>query len=208
LAALVGCNGDPYADVRYSDDVVKFRDDVDSNVELDDSLEDGLSGLTFTDAKGQRVDLSQYRGQKHVVLVVTRGYGAGICLYCATQTSRLVEHYDEFAKRDAEIVVVFPVENPDLETKLDAFVEKTYEKLGQRPQPTPFPLLLDVDLAAVDKLGIRQDLAKPATYILDKEGRVCFAYVGETLSDRPSLIVVLEELDRLQAAEKGSTSHP
>lgn len=205
---IAGCNSDPYADVRYSDATLKLKDDVRANVALDEGLEDSLAGLEFTDVQGNKVDLAQYRGKKNLVLVITRGYGAsgysgGICVYCASQTSRLIDHYDEFSKRSAEVLVVFPVENPDVQTTFDAIGRRTFQDLKRPPEPTPFPLLLDVDLMAVDKLGIRKDLAKPATYILDKEGRVSFAYVGETLSDRPSLVVMLEELDRLQSAEAG-----
>ena len=45
---------------------------------------------------------------------------------------------------------------------------------------------------AVELLGIRKDLSKPATYILDGEGRVRFAYVGNSLADRPSVKALLE----------------
>jgi peroxiredoxin len=61
----------------------------------------------------------------------------------------------------------------------------------------PFPVVLDVGLAATDRLGLREDLAKPATYILDKEGRTRFAYVGRSLADRPSVKSILEQLARI-----------
>ena len=61
----------------------------------------------------------------------------------------------------------------------------------------PFPVVLDIELKAVDQLGIRKDLSKPATYILDKQGQVRFAYVGESLADRPSVKALLEQLDAL-----------
>lgn len=206
---FAGCDSDPYAGVRYSDSPVKLKDDVAANVALDQGLEDSLAGLEFTAENGEKVDLAKYRGKKNVVLVVTRGYGAGgyganICMYCATQTSRLIDSYEEFAKRDAEVVVVYPIDGDDPLGKYAGIRRQTYQPLEREPEPTPFPLLLDIDLVAVDKLGIRKDLSKPATYILDKQGRVSFAYVGETLSDRPSLVVMLEELDRLQATEAGA----
>ena len=61
----------------------------------------------------------------------------------------------------------------------------------------PFPVLLDVALKGVDALGIRKDLSKPATYILDAQGRLQFAYVGNTLADRPSVQALLEQLDKI-----------
>jgi peroxiredoxin len=63
----------------------------------------------------------------------------------------------------------------------------------------PFRLLLDPDFKAVDQLSIRGELAKPSTYILDKQGQVRFAYVGASLSDRPSLKAMLAQLDQINA---------
>ena len=67
------------------------------------------------------------------------------------------------------------------------------------PVPPPFPLVLDVELHAVDQLGIRADLSKPATYILDKQGQVRFAYVGSTIADRPSVKSLLDQLTAINA---------
>jgi peroxiredoxin len=57
--------------------------------------------------------------------------------------------------------------------------------------------VLDVELKAVDQLGIRKDLSKPATYVIDKEGKLRYAYVGKTLADRPSVKAILAELDQI-----------
>ena len=59
---------------------------------------------------------------------------------------------------------------------------------------------LDVELKAINTLGIRGHLAKPSTYILDKKGQVRFAYVGKTTSDRPSIKAMLKELDGINKA--------
>ena len=99
----------------YAVDLTKpfrFADDAESNVPLDDA---GLEGLAFRTPRGEPVTLGAYRGRKHVVLVVTRGrteraepgaYVGRICLYCASQTSRLIANYAAFARHDAEVVVV------------------------------------------------------------------------------------------------------
>lgn len=59
------------------------------------------------------------------------------------------------------------------------------------------PLVFDPELKVVDKLGIRKDLSKPATYILDPKGQVQYAYVGATLADRPSVKAMLDQLDEM-----------
>src|SRR5438270_1065290 len=82
----------------------EFVDDAKSNTKVDaDKLD-----LTFRDSAGAAVDLKKYRGHKNVVLVFMRGFPGYICPGCSTQTSHLIRSYDEFAKRDAEVLVVFP----------------------------------------------------------------------------------------------------
>jgi peroxiredoxin len=169
-----------------------FVDDAKSNTKVDLAALD----LTFIDRNGKSVDLKNYRGKKNVVLVVTRGYvtseGKGsFCPYCTTQTTRLIAQYDEFTKRDAEVLLVFPGPKDHVEQ----FVKKA--ERGIELEPTPFPVLLDENFAAVDKLGIRGDLAKPSTYIIDKKGQVRFAYVGTNSGDRPSVKALLQQLDQI-----------
>jgi hypothetical protein len=57
-------------------------------------------------------------------------------------------------------------------------------------------VLLDVELKGVDQLGIRKDLSKPATYIVDPAGNLRYAYVGEHIADRPSVAALLAEVGK------------
>lgn len=186
---------------------VKFKDEVQTN---SPAKEDDLKSLKFVDGKGQPVDLKAFQGQKNVVLVITRGYvsngnadaGQGtFCTYCSTQTSRLIANYSQFQSRDTEVLVVFPVARESDSGQLAGFAAKVQGE-GKKPDEVPFPLLLDVDLHAVDALGIRADLSKPATYILDKQGEVRFAYVGQSATDRPSVKALLAQLDLINKTAK------
>jgi peroxiredoxin len=202
FSLLAGCR-DEYA----YDTMIPPLESVESQ-----ALEDTPFGqLQFVDSEGQPVLLDQFRG-KNVVLVMTRGYlgsvvpgkkgkfvEADICLYCASQTSSLVNNYAAFQERGSEVLVVFPVAAPADNEKLKLF-RIVVGKQGARGEP-PFPLLLDVELKAVDRLGIRDNLAKPATYILDKQGQLRFAYVGSTLADRPSPTAILSQLDRINGSD-------
>ena len=131
-----------------------------------------LEEIEFQDSEGKPVTLQQYRGKKNVVLVITRGYqtegySTSVCLYCATQTSRLMANYEEFRQRNAEVLVVFPVEN---EKQIRGSAELLNSAKQQLPKPLdqpPFPVWIDLGLKAVKHLGIEQHLAKPATYVLD-----------------------------------------
>ena len=171
--------------VRRTSRLAQFCDDAKTNTKVDSATVD----LSFIDRKGNRVDLKEFRGKKNIVLVVTRGYSGHLCPYCTAQTAQLIAQYGEFAKRGAEVLLVFPGPKDNLEK----FILGAEESADN--ESTPFPVLLDENFAAVDKLGIRGELAKPSTDIIDKQGRIRFAYVGATISDRPSVKAMLTQLD-------------
>jgi peroxiredoxin len=152
--------------------------------------------LTFLDLDGKKVDLASYRGKSNVVLVVTKGMpqspGGVFCPGCLAQMNAMVANHAEFKKRDAEVLVVFPGPSE----KAGEFL--TNAKAREAEKPSPIPLLLDKDLVAVELLGIRGDLARPATYILDRKGNVVYAFVGEGTTDRPSVKALLAQLDKLK----------
>ena len=166
-----------------------FKDDARTNAQVTSDQLD----LNFLDRDGQAVRLADFRGKNPVVMVVMRGFPGGVCPNCAAQTSRLIRNYAEFVKRGAEVLMVFP--GPQ-----DGMGE--FLKVGRTlagGADVPFRVLLDPDFVAVDKLGIRGFLAKPSTYILDRDGQVRFAYVGQYTSDRPSIQAMLVQLDQLAA---------
>ena len=192
-ASAYGAYGD-YVD----ESLIKFKDEVIPQA----SPEADLTALTFTDKEGKQIALKDFLGQKHLILVITRGYGGSICPYCATQTARLIANYSKLQALNAEVVVVYPLAQPADTPKLNDFVARAVMNLPAADKKVPFPLLLDVELKAVDALGIRKDLSKPATYIFDKEGQLRFAYVGTSLADRPSIKALLDQLGQLNQTPK------
>ena len=93
--------------------------------------------------------------------------------------------------------MIFPTESEEEAPKLSELSKRI--KGGEIPnEDIPYPILLDINLTGVDQLGIRAELAKPSTYIIDREGRVRFAYVGESIADRPTVDSVLRQLDQLK----------
>ncbi len=151
--------------------------------------------LTFIDLDGKKVDLSSFKGKSNVVLVMTKGMpqspGGVFCPGCLAQMNAMVANNAEFKKREAEVLVVFPGPSE----KAGEFL--TTAKVREGEKPSPIPLLLDKDMAAVTILGINGDRAKPSTYILDRKGNVVYAYVGEYTTDRPSVKALLAQLDKL-----------
>jgi len=164
-----------------------FKDDARTNTQVTPDQID----LSFVDRDGQTVRLADFRGKSAVVLVVMRGFPGSVCPNCSAQTSRLIRNHAEFVKRGAEVLMVFPGPTEHL----GDFVQAGRDKAAG--SDVPFRILLDPDFVAVDKLGIRGFLARPSTYIIDKQGQVRFAYVGAYTSDRPSIQAMLTQLDQL-----------
>ncbi|MDA0832306.1 MAG: redoxin domain-containing protein [Planctomycetota bacterium] len=182
--------------------MVVFNDQVVSNVDFDSNLSD----LEFLTRDGSSQALRDFLKEKPVILVITRGYAGSICPFCSSQTSRLINNYQKFVDRGAEVVVVYPLEKPDDTPRLDEFLKSIEIRTNTPAQNPPFPLLLDVELKVVDQLGIRASLSRPATYILDRRGQVRFAYVGRSIADRPSVQALLDQLDQLKLEEQPTTS--
>jgi peroxiredoxin len=198
MTLLTGCgrsapNADDAADLIGPADV-HFQDDPVTNA----SPGDTLVNLQFVDQSGKTIRPKDWIGTKNLVLVFTRGYNGGICPYCSSYTSSLISNYPAISERATEVLVVYPITKPDQSQHLNDFLKATFLRTGEGVSKTPFPVVLDIELKAVNALGIRQDPSKPATYILDKKGQVRFAYVGKFLSDRPSVKAILKQLDALK----------
>lgn len=201
---LIGCGqktpNDPYAGYRAPSAYgtggpnVPFKDNVATNT----TVADGALDLSFKDQDGNAIELKQFRDKKNVLLVFMRGTTAnGLCLFCTIQTSRLIANHADFARRDTQVLVVYPGDAKQLGTFLS-----NAKKEANAADKLPFQVLLDPDFKAVDRLEIRGDLAKPSTYILDKQGQVRFAYVGTSLTDRPSIKAMLAQLDAIGTVKK------
>jgi peroxiredoxin len=192
----VGCGKSPHEVPRidYTGSggyaAAAFKDDAPANARVAPAD----FPLSFVDQDGDPVDLTRYRGRK-VVLVVLRGLprseGGGFCPSCLAQVSSLMANRDEFARRGAEVLVVYPGPTD----RLGEFLQTARSRTPGEPAAA-FRVLLDRECAACERLGIRDDLAKPSTYVLDARGGVVYAYVGETSTDRPSVKAVLAQLDR------------
>lgn len=213
LSAVIGCGAQPPAvnsnttatEPGYTEypllisypDAIGFHDRVASQP----APETELADLAFTETDGQTVVLRELLRDRNLVVVVTRGYNGSICPYCSTQVSRLIANYAEIQALWADVAVIYPLAAAGDVSRRADFLQRVNE-LNAAPaeQAPPFPVLLDVGLKAVDLLGIRKDLSKPATYILDRSGAVKFAYVGNSLADRPSVKAILEQLRMLQSA--------
>ena len=172
--------------------VISFRDDAEANSRTVVPI--GELNLVGEDL--QPVVLSNIQGDRNLVLVILRG--VPLCPFCSAQTSRLVSNYEQFTERGAEVVVVFPGTPESLVQLL--------KKAEVDKQELPFPILVDTQQETIRRLDIEADLAKPSTFIIDRQGRTQFAYVGAGQSDRPSIAAVLSALDRLAPVAEAATT--
>ncbi len=154
-----------------------------------DLLGKPLTQTRFLSATGSVLDIAKQRGKKPVLMVVLRGFSGQVCLYCAAQTTAIGKNIAKFRELGVEVVVIYPgpVE------AVAPFIEAVRSLANE---PPPMPVALDVSLIAVRQLGIEDNLAKPTSLIIDKEGIVRYAYVGSTIADRPAVKDLLNELAR------------
>ena len=182
--------GNPVPPVKQ----VEFPKDLKSNAPTGEPA----APAAFVDTQGRPVRIEDWRGKKNLVLVFTRGYPGYICPLCTSYTAQIAYRYPEIAAGGAEVLVVFPG-SPE---KVQDFVRAAREISEQEgPGSLPFPVLLDVELKGVDAFGIRGDLAKPSTYVIDREGKVRYAFVGDQAHERPDVDTILAELRRAGGRE-------
>ncbi len=66
-------------------------------------------------------------------------------------------------------------------------------QLAEQTNP-PFPVLSDADADATVAFDIFENgIALPSTWVIDREGTVRWAYIGEHASDRPAPEIMLEQ---------------
>ena len=152
----------------------------------------------FVDAAGRSVRLEDYRGKRVLVLVFTRGFPGYLCPMCTSYTAQIAHRYSEIAAAGAEVLLVFPGDPG----KVEEFVQAARDILEEEGAGAlPFPVLLDVDLKAVHAFGIEGDLAKPSTYVIDRAGKVRFAFVGDQPHERPDVDTILAEVRRAEGTK-------
>lgn len=180
----------------YGSGEIKFKDELLSNAE---PVQD-FTKLMLTNAAGEEILLKDFIGKSNFVFVVLRGYSNAICPYCSAQTQRIINRYDEIKQLDSNVVIAYPLNGSGNRDKLDLFLDAANDEAKFKNDELPLTFGVDFELKVVDKLGIRADLSKPATYIIDKSGKLRFAYVGDTISDRPSVDAIIDQLKQINGS--------
>src|SRR5215813_1664596 len=102
------------------------------------------------------------------------------------QLTRLAEDYEKFRKAGAELIAI--------SVDSQSFAWSMGQTTGAK-----FQILSDADKKTIIAYGILNaeehgGIAKPSTFIVDRDGRIRYLYVGKDGGDRPEDSVILEEV--------------
>lgn len=143
--------------------------------------------FTLPSKPGETVTLSQYRG-KNVVLLF---YPAAFTGVCTKEMCTVAEDFGSYQALDAEVLAI-SVDTPWVVTKFAAESKAT------------FPFLSDFNKTVIEAYGVlRRDfafgmkgVAERAVFVVNREGTITYAWVGENPG-------VFPDLDAVKAALRG-----
>lgn len=162
--------------------------------------------VSFLDAEGQRVRLTDYTRSGPVVLNFYRG---NWCPYCNTALDGWDQNADEFARENATIISVSPESIPELKTTAGAhetIVLSDPNHAAARAFGINFTVDDEtreryrgygIDLATHNASG-DWDLPVPATFVIDRRGRIRYAYANPDYKTRAHPEDVLEVVRGLE----------
>jgi len=132
-------------------------------------------------------DFELYRELKShaVVLVFYRGYW---CNHCREQLSEINNHLSEFKNLGVEIAAV------SADRPLEASLIKNFLNLA-------FTVLPDADWEIFGLYGLErpkdQKEILPAVFIINKDKKIAYSFVGKNYTDRPSIGTLISEVKKL-----------
>ncbi len=135
----------------------------------------------------------QYR-RGPVVVVVLRGYPGYQCPLCTAQVATLANRATAISKLAEKIVLIYPGSSESLQRHAEQFA-------GTRRLPDSMVIVRDDRMETVRQWGLRWDAryetAYPATYIVDKNGRIRWKKVSDSHAGRSTVDEILKELRKL-----------
>jgi peroxiredoxin len=140
---------------------------------------------------GKKFELGKLRKRGPVVLVVLRGWPGYQCPICSVQVGSFIARAQDFDARGASMVLVYPGPKERLD-------EHALEFVTGKSLPPTWHFLLDPNFSFINAYGLRWDAPKetayPATFVIDRTGKVLFAQVSKGHGGRAKPEAVLETL--------------
>ncbi len=139
----------------------------------------------LADTRDVTIRLSDFKGRKHVVLVLSRSF---FCPFCRRHLALLNHDYPEFQKRNAEVLVLGPA---NTETFKRVWKMEDYSMIG----------ISDADSNVSDLYKQEVNLLKlgrmPALAVIDRQGILQFIHYANSMSDIPDNSKIFKILDTL-----------
>jgi peroxiredoxin len=138
--------------------------------------------------------LSDEYDQGAVVVVVLRGYPGYQCPVCRRQVGSLANRAKGLTGQAHRVILVYPGEGTELKRHSQQF-------MGSRSLPQPLVMVRDDEMKMVDSWGLRwnalKETAYPATYVIDRNGRIRWKKVSDSHAGRSTVEEILKELRKL-----------
>ena len=151
-------------------------------------VNDPAPDFTLQSIRGGIVRLSELTRENMVVLIVLRGFPGYQCPVCNRQTKEYLDSAQKFADVGAKVVLVYPGGRLDLDARAAEFA-------SGKQFPAHFELLLDPDYELTNSYSLRWDApnetAFPATFVIDRQGKVIFSKVSKSHGGRTNPAEVL-----------------
>ena len=145
--------------------------------------------------------LSDQYKQGPVVVVVLRGFPGYQCPICNRQVSSMISRAGALDRAAHRVVLVYPGETADLQQRAEQF-------MGSRRLPEPLVMVRDEGMRMVRDWGLRWDepreTAYPATYVIDRHGRVAWKKVSRSHAERSRVQEILTALRKSSRGPAGS----
>ena len=135
---------------------------------------------------GKLVRLSNYRGDKPVVLAFTRIFTEKrYCPFCFPHIKALNENWEKFADRNIELLMI-------------ASTDDRQSQIVVRDLGLKMPLLSDPGVKVFRAYQVGQALGAPlpAQFVLDAEGKLVFKHLFSFIDHNASVDTLLQYADR------------
>jgi len=169
---------------------------------------DTLPNGTFLNFSGNLTELYKEIGNKPAIITFYRG---GWCPYCSVQLHAYQAHLNEIKKLGAELVAISP-EKPDYTTTTrdEQGLEFVVLSDGNNKYARELGIVFHIDdelKQVYQKFGIdlaenqgvdAWDLPLAATFVIDKNRKIHYAFVDEDYKKRATPELLIAELEKLK----------
>ena len=152
---------------------------------------DQAPDFTAKTPSGDTVKFAEVTAEGPTVLVMLRGYPGYQCPACDRQVHDFLSNAKKFAKKNAEIVLIYPGPPADLDKRAEEFsADKNY--------PENFHLVLDPGYDVTNLYDLRWDApdetAYPATFVMNPGRKVTYSLISDSHGGRTTAAQVLKQI--------------